>query len=156
MVAGAGRRTAIPGDCHPLGLGAALRGIDKIPLSLPHYPGDQEHGAGNGGDQAIRPLGGRLSLGSCFAATAPLIGARRLDRGPVRRSWRGCRFRFVTYLRSRALMLMIIVISHLYLLWRFSDAARANFFAIMYLSTRYILCTSVLMTGWQSLNVAGT
>jgi Na+/H+ antiporter NhaD/arsenite permease-like protein len=94
--------------------------IDNIPFVATMIPVIKSMAPELGGDQAIRPLWWALSLGACFGGNGTLIGASAnlTVAGIGERA--GVPFRFVTFLKiALPLMLMSIVVSHLYLLWRF-------------------------------------
>ncbi|HVT51098.1 MAG TPA: ArsB/NhaD family transporter [Dongiaceae bacterium] len=94
--------------------------IDNIPFVATMIPVIKSMAPELGGDQAIQPLWWALSLGACFGGNGTLIGASAnlTVAGIGERA--GVPFRFMTYLKiALPLMLMSIVVSHLYLVWRF-------------------------------------
>jgi Na+/H+ antiporter NhaD/arsenite permease-like protein len=94
--------------------------IDNIPFVATMIPVVKSMAPELGGDQAILPLWWALSLGACFGGNGTLIGASAnlTVAGIGERA--GVPFRFMTYLKvALPLMLMSIVVSHLYLVWRF-------------------------------------
>jgi Na+/H+ antiporter NhaD/arsenite permease-like protein len=94
--------------------------IDNIPFVATMIPVIKSMAPSLGGDQAILPLWWALSLGACFGGNGTLIGASAnlTVAGIGERA--GVPFRFVAYLKlALPLMLISIVVSHLYLLWRF-------------------------------------
>jgi Na+/H+ antiporter NhaD/arsenite permease-like protein len=94
--------------------------IDNIPFVATMIPVIKSMAPELGGDQSILPLWWALSLGACFGGNGTLIGASAnlTVAGIGERA--GVPFRFVIYLKiALPLMLMSIVVSHLYLLWRF-------------------------------------
>jgi Na+/H+ antiporter NhaD/arsenite permease-like protein len=94
--------------------------IDNIPFVATMIPVIKSMAPSLGGDQAILPLWWALSLGACFGGNGTLIGASAnlTVAGIGERA--GVPFRFVEFLKiALPLMLMSIVVSHFYLLWRF-------------------------------------
>jgi Na+/H+ antiporter NhaD/arsenite permease-like protein len=94
--------------------------IDNIPFVATMIPVIKSMAPSLGGDQAILPLWWALSLGACFGGNGTLIGASAnlTVAGIGERA--GVPFRFVAFLKlALPLMLMSILVSHLYLLWRF-------------------------------------
>ena len=94
--------------------------IDNIPFVATMIPVIKSMAPGLGGDQAILPLWWALSLGACFGGNGTLIGASAnlTVAGIGERA--GVPFRFLEFLKlAFPLMLMSIVVSHLYLVWRF-------------------------------------
>ena len=94
--------------------------IDNIPFVATMIPVIKSMAPSLGGDQAILPLWWALSLGACFGGNGTLIGASAnlTVAGIGERA--GVPFRFLEFLKlALPLMLMSIVVSHLYLLWRF-------------------------------------
>jgi Na+/H+ antiporter NhaD/arsenite permease-like protein len=94
--------------------------IDNIPFVATMIPLIKSMAPSLGGDQAILPLWWALSLGACFGGNGTLIGASAnlTVAGIGERA--GVPFRFVEFLKvAMPLMLMSILVSHLYLLWKF-------------------------------------
>jgi len=94
--------------------------IDNIPFVATMIPVIKSMAPQLGGDPAILPLWWSLSLGACFGGNGTLIGASAnlTVAGIGERA--GVPFRFMEYLKiALPLMLMSILASHLYLLWRF-------------------------------------
>ncbi|HEY4163896.1 MAG TPA: ArsB/NhaD family transporter [Dongiaceae bacterium] len=94
--------------------------IDNIPFVATMIPVIKSMAPQLGGDQAIQPLWWALSLGACFGGNGTLIGASAnlTIAGIGERA--GVKFRFMGFLKlALPLMLLSIVVSHLYLLWRF-------------------------------------
>jgi Na+/H+ antiporter NhaD/arsenite permease-like protein len=94
--------------------------IDNIPFVATMIPVIKSMAPELGGEQAIRPLWWALSLGACFGGNGTLIGASAnlTVAGIGERA--GVAFRFAAYLKvAFPLMLVSILLSHAYLLWRF-------------------------------------
>ena len=94
--------------------------IDNIPFVATMIPVIKNMAPTFGGDQALLPLWWSLSLGACLGGNGTLIGASAnlTVAGIGERA--GVPFRFVTFLKvAFPLMLVSIVISHLYLMWRY-------------------------------------
>jgi Na+/H+ antiporter NhaD/arsenite permease-like protein len=94
--------------------------IDNIPFVATMIPVIKSMAPSLGGDQAIQPLWWALSLGACFGGNGTLIGASAnlTIAGIGERA--GVPFRFLEFLKvALPLMLMSIVVSHAYLVWRF-------------------------------------
>ena len=94
--------------------------IDNIPFVATMIPVIKSMAPALGGDQAILPLWWSLSLGACFGGNGTLIGASAnlTVAGIGERA--GVPFRFLDFMKlALPLMLMSIVVSHIYLLWRF-------------------------------------
>jgi Na+/H+ antiporter NhaD/arsenite permease-like protein len=94
--------------------------IDNIPFVATMIPVLKSMAPSLGGDQAILPLWWALSLGACFGGNGTLIGASAnlTVAGIGERA--GVPFRFMPFLKmALPLMLMSILVSHLYLVWRF-------------------------------------
>ncbi|HVM83566.1 MAG TPA: ArsB/NhaD family transporter [Candidatus Binatia bacterium] len=94
--------------------------IDNIPFVATMIPVIKSMAPALGGDQAILPLWWALSLGACLGGNGTLIGASAnlTVAGIGERA--GVPFRFLEFLKlALPLMLLSIVVSHLYLLWRF-------------------------------------
>jgi Na+/H+ antiporter NhaD/arsenite permease-like protein len=94
--------------------------IDNIPFVATMIPVIKSMAPELGGDQGILPLWWALSLGACFGGNGTLIGASAnlTVAGIGERA--GVPFRFITYLKiALPLMLISIVVSHAYLIWRF-------------------------------------
>lgn len=114
------------GDMHTLGLAmlwvsAVLSAIiDNIPFVATMIPVIQNMAPTFGGEDALLPLWWSLSLGACLGGNGTLIGASAnlTVAGIGERA--GVPFRFVEFAKvAFPLMLVSIVISHLYLEWRF-------------------------------------
>ena len=94
--------------------------IDNIPFVATMIPLIKDLAPAFGGEQAIMPLWWALSLGACLGGNGTLIGASAnlVVAGLAGRA--GTHFRFVEYMKvGFPLMLVSIVISHAYLVWRF-------------------------------------
>ena len=94
--------------------------IDNIPFVATMIPLIKAMGPSLGGDAALLPLWWALSLGACLGGNGTLIGASAnlVVAGLAERA--GTRFSFVGYLKlAFPLMLISIVISHVYLYWRY-------------------------------------
>jgi len=94
--------------------------IDNIPFVATMIPLIKNLAPAFGGEQAIMPLWWALSLGACLGGNGTLIGASAnlVVAGLAGRA--GVHFRFVEYLKvAFPLMLISIVISHAYVVWRF-------------------------------------
>jgi Na+/H+ antiporter NhaD/arsenite permease-like protein len=85
-----------------------------------HDPADHEHGAGFGGPEGLMPLWWALSLGACLGGNGTLIGASANLTVAGIAEGQGVPFRFLTYMKyAFPMMLVSIVISHLYVYWRY-------------------------------------
>ncbi|HSN46855.1 MAG TPA: ArsB/NhaD family transporter [Casimicrobiaceae bacterium] len=94
--------------------------IDNIPFVATMIPLIKNLAPAFGGEQAIMPLWWALSLGACLGGNGTLIGASAnlVVAGLAGRA--GVHFRFVEYLKvAFPLMLISIVISHAYVVWRY-------------------------------------
>jgi Na+/H+ antiporter NhaD/arsenite permease-like protein len=94
--------------------------IDNIPFVATMIPLIKNLAPAFGGEQAIMPLWWALSLGACLGGNGTLIGASAnlVVAGLAGRA--GIHFRFVEYMKiAFPLMLISIVISHAYIVWRF-------------------------------------
>jgi Na+/H+ antiporter NhaD/arsenite permease-like protein len=94
--------------------------IDNIPFVATMIPVIKSMAPQLGGAQAIQPLWWALSLGACFGGNGTLIGASAnlTVAGIGERA--GVKFCFLEFLKlALPLMLASIVVSHVYLLWRF-------------------------------------
>jgi Na+/H+ antiporter NhaD/arsenite permease-like protein len=94
--------------------------IDNIPFVATMIPVIKSMAPQLGGDPAILPLWWALSLGACFGGNGTLIGASAnlTVAGIGERA--GVKFRFLEFMKlALPLMLLSIVVSHVYLLWRF-------------------------------------
>jgi Na+/H+ antiporter NhaD/arsenite permease-like protein len=94
--------------------------IDNIPFVATMIPVIKNMAPTFGGDQALVPLWWALSLGACLGGNGTLIGASAnlTIAGIGERA--GVPFRFLEFAKlAFPLMLISIVISHLYLAWRF-------------------------------------
>jgi Na+/H+ antiporter NhaD/arsenite permease-like protein len=94
--------------------------IDNIPFVATMIPVIKNMAPTFGGDQALLPLWWALSLGACLGGNGTLIGASAnlTVAGIGERA--GVPFRFIEFLKvAFPLMLVSIVISHLYLAWRY-------------------------------------
>jgi Na+/H+ antiporter NhaD/arsenite permease-like protein len=114
------------GEIHTLGLAilwvsAILSAIiDNIPFVATMIPVIQNMAPSFGGEHALLPLWWSLSLGACLGGNGTLIGASAnlTVAGIGERA--GVQFRFVEFAKvAFPLMLISIIISHLYLQWRF-------------------------------------
>ena len=94
--------------------------IDNIPFVATMIPLIKNLAPAFGGDQAIMPLWWALSLGACLGGNGTLIGASAnlVVAGLAERA--GTPIRFIPFLKvAFPLMLLSIVISHAYVVWRF-------------------------------------
>jgi len=94
--------------------------IDNIPFVATMIPVIKNMAPTFGGDQALLPLWWALSLGACLGGNGTLIGASAnlTVAGIGERA--GVPFRFIEFAKvAFPLMLISIVISHLYLAWRY-------------------------------------
>ncbi len=94
--------------------------IDNIPFVATMIPLIKAMGPDLGGDAALVPLWWSLSLGACLGGNGTLIGASAnlVVAGLAERA--GTAFRFIEYLKvAFPLMLISIVLSHVYLYYRF-------------------------------------
>jgi Na+/H+ antiporter NhaD/arsenite permease-like protein len=94
--------------------------IDNIPFVATMIPLIKAMGPAFGGDNALLPLWWALSLGACLGGNGTLIGASAnlVVAGLSERA--GVSFRFVPFLKiAFPLMLISIVLSHLYVAWRY-------------------------------------
>jgi Na+/H+ antiporter NhaD/arsenite permease-like protein len=94
--------------------------IDNIPFVATMIPLIKAMGPALGGDAALLPLWWALSLGACLGGNGTLIGASAnlVVAGLAERA--GTHFRFVPFLKiAFPLMLVSIVLSHVYLEWRY-------------------------------------
>ncbi|HWA48715.1 MAG TPA: ArsB/NhaD family transporter [Dongiaceae bacterium] len=94
--------------------------IDNIPFVATMIPVIKNMASTFGGDQALLPLWWSLSLGACLGGNGTLIGASAnlTVAGIGERA--GVPFRFLEFAKvAFPLMLISIVISHIYLAWRF-------------------------------------
>jgi Na+/H+ antiporter NhaD/arsenite permease-like protein len=94
--------------------------IDNIPFVATMIPLIKAMGPALGGDGALLPLWWSLSLGACLGGNGTLIGASAnlIVAGLAERA--GVGFRFVEFLKvAFPLMLISIVLSHIYVYYRF-------------------------------------
>jgi len=94
--------------------------IDNIPFVATMIPLIKAMAPAFGGPEGLMPLWWSLSLGACFGGNGTLIGASAnlTVAGIAERN--GVPFRFLTYLKyAFPMMLVSIVISHLYIWWRY-------------------------------------
>ena len=94
--------------------------IDNIPFVATMIPLIKNMAASYGGADKIEPLWWSLSLGACLGGNGTLIGASAnlTVAGIAERN--GIPFRFLTYtMYAFPMMLVSIVISHVYLWWRY-------------------------------------
>ena len=94
--------------------------IDNIPFVATMIPLIKSMSPTFGGEAALLPLWWALSLGACLGGNGTLIGASAnlVVAGLSERA--GTSFRFMEYLKvAFPLMLISIVISHVYLYWRY-------------------------------------
>ena len=94
--------------------------IDNIPFVATMIPLIKSMAASYGGADKIEPLWWSLSLGACLGGNGTLIGASAnlTVAGIAERN--GIPFRFLTYtMYAFPMMLVSIVISHVYLWWRY-------------------------------------
>lgn len=94
--------------------------IDNIPFVATMIPLLKAMGPAFGGGEAMLPLWWALSLGACLGGNGTLIGASAnlVVAGLSERA--GTQFRFLEYTKfAFPLMLISIVISHVYLYWRY-------------------------------------
>ena len=94
--------------------------IDNIPFVATMIPLIKNMAASYGGADKIEPLWWSLSLGACLGGNGTLIGASAnlTVAGIAERN--GVPFRFLTYtMYAFPMMLVSIVISHVYLWWRY-------------------------------------
>jgi Na+/H+ antiporter NhaD/arsenite permease-like protein len=94
--------------------------VDNIPFVATMIPLIKAMAPTFGGDAALVPLWWALSLGACLGGNGTLIGASAnlVVAGLAERAGTG--FRFVEFLKiAFPLMLLSIVLSHVYLYWRY-------------------------------------
>ena len=94
--------------------------IDNIPFVATMIPLIKNMAASYGGADKIEPLWWSLSLGACLGGNGTLIGASAnlTVAGIAERN--GIPFRFLTYtMYAFPMMVVSIVISHIYLWWRY-------------------------------------
>jgi Na+/H+ antiporter NhaD/arsenite permease-like protein len=94
--------------------------IDNIPFVATMIPLIKNMAASYGGPDKIEPLWWSLSLGACLGGNGTLIGASAnlTVAGIAERN--GIPFRFLTYtMYAFPMMVVSIVISHVYLWWRY-------------------------------------
>jgi Na+/H+ antiporter NhaD/arsenite permease-like protein len=94
--------------------------IDNIPFVATMIPLIKSMGPALGGEHALLPLWWALSLGACLGGNGTLIGASAnlVVAGLAERA--GTTFRFMEYLKiAFPLMLMSIVLSHVYIYFRY-------------------------------------
>jgi len=94
--------------------------IDNIPFVATMIPLIKAMGPSFGGDAALLPLWWALSLGACLGGNGTLIGASAnlVVAGLAERA--GTPFRFLEFLKvAFPLMLISIVLSHMYIYFRF-------------------------------------
>jgi Na+/H+ antiporter NhaD/arsenite permease-like protein len=94
--------------------------IDNIPFVATMIPLIKSMAPVFGGEQGLMPLWWALSLGACLGGNGTLIGASAnlVVAGLAERG--GHRIRFVSYFKSCfGLMLLSIVVSHIYMYWRY-------------------------------------
>jgi Na+/H+ antiporter NhaD/arsenite permease-like protein len=94
--------------------------VDNIPFVATMIPLIKAMAPAFGGPEGLMPLWWSLSLGACFGGNGTLIGASAnlTVAGIAERN--GVPFRFMTYLKyAFPMMLVSIVISHLYIWWRY-------------------------------------
>jgi Na+/H+ antiporter NhaD/arsenite permease-like protein len=94
--------------------------VDNIPFVATMIPLIKNMAASYGGADKIEPLWWSLSLGACLGGNGTLIGASAnlTVAGIAERN--GIPFRFLTYtMYAFPMMLVSIVISHVYLWWRY-------------------------------------
>jgi Na+/H+ antiporter NhaD/arsenite permease-like protein len=94
--------------------------IDNIPFVATMIPLIKNMAASYGGADKIEPLWWSLSLGACLGGNGTLIGASAnlTVAGIAERN--GIPFRFLTYtMYAFPMMLVSVVISHVYLWWRY-------------------------------------
>jgi Na+/H+ antiporter NhaD/arsenite permease-like protein len=94
--------------------------IDNIPFVATMIPLIKNMAASYGGADKIEPLWWALSLGACLGGNGTLIGASAnlTVAGIAERN--GIPFRFLTYtMYAFPMMVVSIVISHVYLWWRY-------------------------------------
>jgi len=94
--------------------------IDNIPFVATMIPLIKAMGPAFGGENALLPMWWALSLGACLGGNGTLIGASAnlVVAGLAERA--GTSFRFMEYLKvAFPLMLISIVLSHVYLYYRY-------------------------------------
>jgi Na+/H+ antiporter NhaD/arsenite permease-like protein len=94
--------------------------IDNIPFVATMIPVIQNMAPTFGGEQALLPLWWALSMGACLGGNGTLIGASAnlTVAGIGERA--GVPFRFLEFAKvAFPLMLVSILISHFYLVWRY-------------------------------------
>lgn len=94
--------------------------IDNIPFVATMIPLIKSMAPAFGGEQGLMPLWWALSLGACLGGNGTLIGASAnlVVAGIAERA--GQPVRFVPYLKSAfGLMILSIIISHIYISWRY-------------------------------------
>lgn len=94
--------------------------IDNIPFVATMIPLIKNMAPAFGGPEGLMPLWWALSLGACLGGNGTLIGASANLTVAGIAEGAGVPFRFLTYLKyAFPMMLVSIVISHLYIYWRY-------------------------------------
>lgn len=94
--------------------------IDNIPFVATMIPLIKNMAPAFGGPEGLMPLWWALSLGACLGGNGSLIGASANLTVAGIAEGQGVPFRFLTYLKyAFPMMLVSIVISHLYIYWRY-------------------------------------
>ena len=94
--------------------------IDNIPFVATMIPLIKNMAPAFGGPEGLMPLWWALSLGACLGGNGTLIGASANLTVAGIAEGQGVPFRFLTYLKyAFPMMLVSIVISHLYIYWRY-------------------------------------
>jgi Na+/H+ antiporter NhaD/arsenite permease-like protein len=94
--------------------------IDNIPFVATMIPLIKNMAPAFGGPEGLMPLWWALSLGACLGGNGTLIGASAnlTVAGIAERN--GVSFRFMTYIKHAFWMMLVsIVISHVYIVWRY-------------------------------------
>ena len=94
--------------------------IDNIPFVATMIPLIKNMAPAFGGPEGLLPLWWALSLGACLGGNGTLIGASANLTVAGIAEGQGVPFRFLTYMKyAFPMMLVSIVISHLYIYWRY-------------------------------------
>lgn len=94
--------------------------IDNIPFVATMIPLIKNMAPAFGGPEGLMPLWWALSLGACLGGNGTLIGASANLTVAGIAEGQGVPFRFLTYMKyAFPMMLVSIVISHLYVYWRY-------------------------------------
>lgn len=94
--------------------------IDNIPFVATMIPLIKNMAPAFGGPEGLLPLWWALSLGACLGGNGTLIGASANLTVAGIAEGQGVPFRFLTYMKyAFPMMLVSILISHLYIYWRY-------------------------------------